>query len=75
MPCPRCRRIIDARLRRCPHCGVDTDAILRTPMALAPLILIAVIALFVGPERLRPFIIGGIIGLLVTLAVASRRRR
>jgi hypothetical protein len=37
MPCPRCRSIVDARVRRCPHCGVDTDAMLdpaRTVIAL-----------------------------------------
>jgi hypothetical protein len=26
MPCPRCRQIVDARERLCPHCGIDTDA-------------------------------------------------
>jgi len=25
MPCPQCRRLIDARVHLCPHCGVDTD--------------------------------------------------
>lgn len=25
MPCPGCRRIIDAREHLCPYCGIDTD--------------------------------------------------
>ncbi|HEY3356677.1 MAG TPA: zinc ribbon domain-containing protein [Polyangia bacterium] len=25
MPCPQCKTLIDARLKLCPHCGVDTD--------------------------------------------------
>jgi hypothetical protein len=25
MPCPQCKTLIDARLKHCPHCGVDTD--------------------------------------------------
>ena len=40
MPCPGCRRIIDATDRRCPHCGVDTDA------KLAPLRTILVLVVF-----------------------------
>lgn len=25
MPCPQCRKLIDARVRLCPYCGVDTN--------------------------------------------------
>lgn len=75
MPCPRCRRIIDARLRHCPHCGVDTDAMLRTPRALVPFVLIGLLVLAGAVDRFRPVIMAALAGLVTALVVARLRRR
>jgi uncharacterized paraquat-inducible protein A len=47
MPCPKCRKIIDARQRFCPYCGIDTDAKLR-PWAIALPAALVVAAIILG---------------------------
>jgi len=44
-------------------------------MLIASLVAVAVVAVFVGPERARPFIIAGLVSLLVVLAIAPKLRR
>jgi hypothetical protein len=52
MPCPRCRKIIDAGERYCPHCGADTDAMLGPWLDAvrpwAPMLPIVLVALAFG---------------------------
>lgn len=43
MPCPQCKTLIDARLKHCPHCGVDTDRKLRGARIVFMFVTLAVI--------------------------------
>jgi hypothetical protein len=43
MPCPQCKTLIDARLKHCPHCGVDTDKKLRGARVVFMFVTIALV--------------------------------
>ena len=43
MPCPQCKTLIDARLRICPHCGVDTDKKLKGARLVFMFVTIALV--------------------------------
>jgi len=43
MPCPQCKTLIDARLKHCPHCGVDTDKKLMPARIIFMFVTIAVV--------------------------------
>lgn len=84
MPCPACRRMIDAWNVLCPYCGVDTDAVLGPMLVkygplvrMAPLVLLALFALagHVLPPRPRYFVLGLLAGALVVRLVAVWLRR
>lgn len=48
MPCPGCGKMIDAHDTICPHCGADTDAMLRPWMDAAKLALMLGFVLLLG---------------------------
>lgn len=79
IPCPGCRRIIDARDHLCPQCGVDTDAKL-APIGMAlPAMIVGILlgagALAGGSEATWIWMIGLGVGLVVALAMVLYRRR
>jgi hypothetical protein len=43
MPCPKCRTLMDARLKLCPHCGADTDQKLMPLRLVFPLVAVALV--------------------------------
>lgn len=43
MPCPGCRKMIDARDHLCPYCGIDTDAKLAFGRMVSPLIAVGLL--------------------------------
>jgi hypothetical protein len=75
MPCPGCRRIIDARERYCPYCGIDTDAKLWPLRAALPLGAVAILLVISVLLRAGPFFYAVLIGVGLSLAVAWWRRR
>jgi hypothetical protein len=75
MPCPGCHRIIDARERYCPYCGVDTDAKLWPLRAALPLVAVASLLVIGVLLRAGLFFYAVLIGLALGLAVAWWLRR
>lgn len=79
MPCPGCRRMIDARDRLCPYCGIDTDAKLAPLRALAPFVAIGLVVLvgaLLGGGRLPYVALGGLaIGAAAILLLSRLKRR
>lgn len=45
MPCPRCRKMIDATDKLCPYCGVDTDEALWAARAVFPFVAVGLVIL------------------------------
>ncbi len=82
MPCPRCRKLIDAGERYCPHCGADTDAMLgpwldavRPWWPLLPIVLVA-LAFSAGMwARTGEFPYYVLVGIVVGLAAVWWLRR
>ena len=77
MPCPGCRKMIDATDHLCPHCGIDTDAKLWPFRAALPFVAVALVvgigALF---KALPPsFAFGIVAGTAAVVVVAILRRR
>jgi hypothetical protein len=78
MPCPGCRRIIDATDRLCPHCGVDTDAKLaplRTVLVLFVVLLAVGGGLAIGGVDVRVLAAVGLGAVIAFLVVRRRKRR
>ena len=77
MPCPGCRKIIDARDHLCPHCGIDTDAKLAPFRAILPIVAVALLSgLWWAAGALpRAWTVGLGVGLAAGLAAAWLRRR
>ena len=73
MPCPRCRRIVDARERRCPHCGADTDAILAPARAIVPVAVVGVMLVLVAVFRAGAFWVALLGGLLAGMVFRRSR--
>jgi hypothetical protein len=47
MPCPGCMRLIDARVRLCPYCGVDTvKKLMPARMIFTVLVVLLVMGIF-----------------------------
>jgi hypothetical protein len=76
MPCPGCRRIIDASVRLCPHCGVDTDAKLAPLRPLLMLVVLLVVLLGLAIRGVDLRLLGGLaLGLILALVIGLRRTR
>lgn len=73
MPCPGCRRIIDARERFCPYCGIDTDAKLWPLRAALPLVAVALVLVVGWLLQAGYLVYAVLLGIEVGLAVALWR--
>ncbi len=77
MPCPGCRKIIDASAHLCPYCGVDTDAKLAPLRAALPFVLVGLLLVAGASTRmLTPGVaIALCVGFVAAMVLASRRKR